>query len=232
MAPLGTRELIAVSVVARLLKTLLATVAPNPGAAVFLLGSMRAFGQDKSTLRRVALQKRDALTCREALPTNALCVHAHTISGYHAIGSELDPAPLIDVLAEQGVKLALPVLLDKETMVFRRWYRSRSLVPVGFGTMGPDADQPEVLPDLILAPLAAFSSTGQRIGYGKGHYDRALAKMHAAGQTPALVGLAFDEQEVPRFPVEPHDVPLDAVLTPTGLRVFDHGQKALAPFLR
>ncbi|CAN0586755.1 unnamed protein product, partial [Ectocarpus sp. 12 AP-2014] len=89
-------------------------------------------------------------------------------------------------------------------------------------TLGPDSDQPQVMPDLTFAPLAAFSSTGQRIGYGKGHYDRALSKMHAAGHIPAYVGLAFDEQEVSPFQAEAHDIPLHGVLTPSGLRIFDH----------
>jgi 5-formyltetrahydrofolate cyclo-ligase len=80
--------------------------------------------------------------------------------------------------------------------------------------------------------MSAFSATGQRIGYGKGHYDRALSKMRAAGHDPAYVGLAFDGQEVPPFEAEPHDIALDAVLTPSGLRVFDHGAQRLAPFLR
>ena len=155
----------------------------------------------------------------------------HLVSGYQAIGSELDPSALLDSSAAQGARLALPVLLDNQTLVFRLWNRKAPLVPVGFGTQGPDAGQPEVLPDLIFAPLAAFSSTGQRIGYGKGHYDRALAKMHAQGHRPAYVGLAFDEQEVPPFEAEAHDIPLDAVLTPTDLCVFASGERRLAPFL-
>lgn len=185
----------------------------------------------KAKLRQKVLSTRDALVERAPLRTGALAAEAYVVSGYHAIGSEIDPAPLMHSLAGQGAQLSLPVLLDKETMVFRAWDRSKSLVPVGFGTLGPDDDEPEVLPDLILAPLAAFSSTGQRIGYGKGHYDRALSKMHAAEHVPAYVGLAFDEQEVPPFEVEAHDIPLHGVLTPSGLRVFDHGQKALASFL-
>jgi 5-formyltetrahydrofolate cyclo-ligase len=153
------------------------------------------------------------------------------VSAYHAINSELDPAPLLESLAEQGARLALPVLLDRDTMVFRQWDGMKPMTPAGFGTLGPDADHPEVQPDLILAPLAAFSATGQRIGYGKGHYDRALSKMHAQGHFPAYVGLAFDQQEVPPFETEPHDIALHGVLTPSGLRIFDHGHEALAPFL-
>ncbi|MFN3227176.1 MAG: 5-formyltetrahydrofolate cyclo-ligase [Hyphomicrobiales bacterium] len=193
---------------------------------------------NKTDLRHSALALRDALpasyreSAAKALAEQALFkAGGQMVSAYHAIGSEFDPKFLLEVLAEKGVHLALPVLLDKETMVFRRWDRDKPLVPVGFGTLGPDADQPEVLPDLVLAPLAAFSAAGQRIGYGKGHYDRCLSKMHGAGHFPAFAGLAFDEQEVPPFEAEPHDIPLHGVLTPSGSRVFDHGREALLPFL-
>lgn len=194
---------------------------------------------NKQSLREQALARRDDLSSdlrtragqalADGLP---FYVAGKTVSAYHAIGSELDLGALTQCIEGQGAVLALPVLLDRETMVFRRWEHSHTLVPVGFGTLGPDADQAEVLPDLVLAPLAAFTSAGQRIGYGKGHYDRCLATMHASGHRPALVGVAYDEQEVPVFEVEPHDIPLDGVLTPSGLRVFDHRQDALLPFLR
>ncbi len=193
---------------------------------------------NKTDLRRSALARRDALPAsRRESAAKALAGKARfnadrrVVSAYHAIGSEIDPEPLIEALESTGAQFALPVLLDKETMVFRRWERSRNLVPVGFGTVGPDVGQSEVIPDLILAPLAAFSTTGQRIGYGKGHYDRALSKMHASGHFPAYVGLAFDEQEVPPFDTEAHDIPILGVLTPSGLHVFEHGREALLPFL-
>lgn len=192
----------------------------------------------KSDLRQTALANRDGLdeTSSIQASTSVSCAASWYLrdkcaAAYYAIGSEIDPGPLMQTLVEQGAWLALPVLLDRETMVFRAWDQTKALVPVGFGTLGPDADQNKVLPDLIFAPLAAFSSTGQRIGYGKGHYDRALSKMHVAGHVPALVGLAFDGQEVPPFEVEPHDVSLDGVLTPTGLRIFERGHDALAPYL-
>jgi 5-formyltetrahydrofolate cyclo-ligase len=193
---------------------------------------------NKQNLREQALEKRDGLampdrySAAQGLVEKApIKVAEKCFSAYHAIGSEIDPAPLVAALVSQGSRLALPVLLDQTTMVFRRWDPGKSLVPVGFGTLGPDADQPEMFPDLILAPLAAFSSAGQRIGYGKGHYDRCLSKMHAAGHFPGFVGLAFEEQEVPPFATEAHDIPLHGVLTPSGLRIFDHGQEVLAPFL-
>jgi 5-formyltetrahydrofolate cyclo-ligase len=66
-------------------------------------------------------------------------------------------------------------------------------------------------------PLSAFDRTGQRIGYGAGYYDRAIARLREKGLARQLIGIAFDCQEVPSVPAEPHDVPLDAILTESGL---------------
>ena len=72
----------------------------------------------------------------------------------------------------------------------------------------------------MLVPLAAFDRRGHRIGYGAGHYDRAIAKLHDKGMRPRLIGVAFDCQEVPLVPDEWHDVMLSDVLTESGLRSF------------
>ena len=70
-------------------------------------------------------------------------------------------------------------------------------------------------------PLLGFDARGQRLGWGKGYYDRYLAQRAAAATAPAgrpfAVGVAFACQQVPAIPSEAHDVPLDAVLTEGGL---------------
>ena len=63
-----------------------------------------------------------------------------------------------------------------------------------------------------------FDRQGHRIGYGAGHYDRAVARLREKGRDPVLIGVAFDCQEVGSVPAEPHDVPLHAILTESGLR--------------
>ena len=90
----------------------------------------------------------------------------------------------------------------------------------GFGTTGPGGDAEILDPDILLVPLSVFDGEGQRIGYGAGHYDRAIARLHAKGRQPVLIGIAFDCQEVASVPAEPHDVALHAVLTESGLRWF------------
>ena len=134
------------------------------------------------------------------------------VSAYWPIRSEADPRPLLDALRVAGVAVALPVVRDAELLLSRQWVSGALLVPAGFGTLGP-GPQTEAVPDAVILPLAAFDRTGHRIGYGKGHYDRAIARLAALATHPLLIGLAFSTQEVAHVPAEPHDVALDAVVT-------------------
>jgi 5-formyltetrahydrofolate cyclo-ligase len=76
----------------------------------------------------------------------------------------------------------------------------------------PRREAPAVDPDLLFVPLLAFDRRGHRIGYGAGHYDRTLKRLRAAGPIHA-VGVAYSVCEVAAVPDEPHDEPLDFILT-------------------
>jgi len=142
---------------------------------------------------------------------------------YRAIGSELDPAPLGRRLAASGVILALPVVIAPDApLIFRRAAEDASLVPDALGIPAPGPDAETVLPDLIVTPLLGYDSYGGRIGQGGGFYDRTLASLRAKAQVFAL-GLAYDGQDVDRLAREPHDQPLNGVLTPSGLQIFGRG---------
>jgi len=142
-------------------------------------------------------------------------------------GVDLDPepmqvegAPLMFALRENGARLCLPAILDKTTIVFRELVRGAALVEMGFGTAGPGDDAETLDPDIMLVPLAAFDSRGHRIGYGAGYYDRAIERLTEKGHAPRLIGIAFGCQEVPKVPDEPHDVVIPEILTEGGLRRF------------
>jgi 5-formyltetrahydrofolate cyclo-ligase len=102
-------------------------------------------------------------------------------------------------------------------MFFRRFDGAECLEPGVFGTQHPNAAQPVVDPDLIVAPLAAFDRRGGRIGYGAGHYDRAIAALAGRGHPFRVAGIAFACQEVEAVPVEPHDAPLSMIATEDAL---------------
>jgi 5-formyltetrahydrofolate cyclo-ligase len=182
----------------------------------------------KAALRAAALARRSELgdderrTASERLAAglDAIAVPPGAIvSGFLPIRDEIDVRPLLAALSSRGHPLALPAVLGKTELVFRRWRPGAPLEAAGFGLSHPSAEAGTVDPDVLLVPLAAFDCRGHRIGYGRGYYDRALARLDAQGRRRAI-GVAFSVQEVERVPDEPHDRRLDAVLTEAGLRVF------------
>jgi 5-formyltetrahydrofolate cyclo-ligase len=95
---------------------------------------------------------------------------------------------------------------------WRLWRPGDVLIKGGFGVREPGPDAPECFPVALLVPLAAFDRRGHRLGYGKGHFDRAIAAL--SQKHPVLtVGLAYAAQEVDDVPAEPHDRGLDLVVT-------------------
>jgi 5-formyltetrahydrofolate cyclo-ligase len=186
----------------------------------------------KRQLRAGALGRRDALAAERRIEA-ALAIAARVdeigiepgsvVSGFWPIRSEVDVRPLMFALREKGARLALPAILDRETIIFRELVRGAPLVDMGFGTAGPGEEAAILDPALMLVPLAAFDARGHRVGYGGGYYDRAVARLDARGMRPRLIGVAFDCQEVTAVPCEPHDVQLGAVLTESGLRRFEAG---------
>ena len=185
--------------------------------------------ETKKILRDDALARRDALdpewraaaSLAMADAAERIAVAPGTIvSGFLPIRSEIDLRPLMAALARGGARLCLPVVLDRATIVFREYRPGMALVGTGFGTSGPGAEAQVLDPAVMLTPLAAFDAAGNRIGYGAGHYDRAIARLHAKGMAPRLIGVAFDCQRVDAVPAEAHDVRLGEALSESGLRRF------------
>jgi 5-formyltetrahydrofolate cyclo-ligase len=81
-----------------------------------------------------------------------------------------------------------------------------------WGIREPKDDAPEVDPDVLIVPLAAFDRRGNRIGYGAGYYDMTINRLRALKPITA-VGIAYAAQEVPDVPVTERDARLDLVLT-------------------
>ena len=186
----------------------------------------------KQELRAAALAARDALgdKKREAAAT-ALAkrglpleiARGAVVSGYSPVRNEIDPAPLMLRLAEAGARLALPVINARgKSLTFRAWSPSDRLMMGPLGIPEPSPAAAELIPDVMLVPLAAFDRNGHRIGYGAGHYDHTFAHLRKAHAVTGI-GLAFAIQETPAIPALSHDVALDFVLTEKD--VFDFRSK-------
>jgi 5-formyltetrahydrofolate cyclo-ligase len=182
----------------------------------------------KAKLRSERLAARDALSVEERIEKSMAIAEAggslidllpgEEVSGFFPIRSEVDVRPLMHQLRSRGAKLAVPIVVDKHTIIFRELLPGAPVVSTGFGTFGPGEEARIVDPDVMLVPLAAFDRAGHRIGYGAGYYDRAISRLHAKGRQPRLIGVAFDCQQIDIVPAEDHDVALDAILTESGLQ--------------
>jgi 5-formyltetrahydrofolate cyclo-ligase len=182
----------------------------------------------KGDLRSIALAKRDALSdeqraaAAQALAKRGLPLEitpGMVVSGYSPIRNEIDPAPLMRKLAEAGARLALPAVMARgKSLAFRAWSPDDRLMLGPLGIPEPSPAAAELVPDVMLVPLAAFDPAGHRIGYGAGHYDFTLEHLRKVKAISA-VGVAFAVQQIKAVPAQPHDVALDFVLTEK--KVFD-----------
>lgn len=149
------------------------------------------------------------------------------VAGYWPDDGEIDPRPLMAALAERGVGLALPAVVERAAApVYRAWQPGEPLRPDRVGILAPEATAPTVVPDLVLCPLVAFDAAGRRLGRGGGYIDRALA---ALGTGVRVVGLAWEQQRASRVPTAAHDRTLDMVVTECRVYRRDHAVDVAGP---
>ena len=140
--------------------------------------------------------------------------------------AEYDARPLILRFLGRGAQAALPVVVAaRQPMVFRRWTPETKML-AGVYDIPIPADSPEVVPDVALIPLAGFDDEGHRLGYGGGFFDRTLAVIEPR---PMTVGVGFELARVPTIYPQWHDIPLDYVVTETGIRRREAGGSILIP---
>lgn len=177
---------------------------------------------NKSILRQSALARRDAMPATERAaavdavtqrPFPVAVAPGMIVSGYSPMKSEFNPVPLMRKLANAGVGLALPVTPKRgNPLIMRAFAFGDELASGVWGIREPKPEAPEVFPDIMLVPLAAFDRSGHRIGYGAGYYDMTIARIRAMKSVIAI-GLAFAVQEIGKVPASAFDQQLDLVLT-------------------
>ncbi|MBV9555743.1 MAG: 5-formyltetrahydrofolate cyclo-ligase [Pseudolabrys sp.] len=175
----------------------------------------------KARLRNEALAKRDVLapTFRAAAAETIAArrfpmpVSGKIVSGFMPMKTEINPLPLLRKLSDEGAALALPAIDGRGRPLIMRAYAFGDEFARGqWGIREPKADAPQVAPDVLLVPLAAFDRHGHRIGYGAGYYDMTIRAMRDK-KTVVAVGIAFAAQEIDRVPAHERDEALDFVLT-------------------
>ena len=183
----------------------------------------------KESLRRAALDARKAYVCTLSDADRARLEHklaehltslfagVSVVGGYCPLGSEISPLPAMEEARAVGAIVAFPCFANPAKPF--RFLAGDPLEPGPFGIMQPAKRHPVVQPDLILVPLIAIDGLGTRLGRGKGHYDRALARLKKSGAR--LVGVGWPLQRLTEtIPTDDWDIPLDAFASPDGLEIF------------
>lgn len=171
---------------------------------------------NKNTIRKEYFERRKNLSSREvALFSEMIAVHAYTnfflfsgkiIALYFPINNEVDPLALTYL---GNINTAFP-FIDRKEIVFKkldiaqgRKFKNKLEV-----FSPPPLNSPTVTPDIIITPLIAFDEKKNRIGYGKGFYDRYLKNFNGIS-----IGFAFEMQKISQVPSESCDIPLHYVIT-------------------
>lgn len=185
----------------------------------------------KVVLRKALLAQRSALAPSEAARLSALIAQrlllercwreAHLVALYVAARNEVSTEVLLDAAWNSGKRVLLPRCLPPEQgkglMEFALCRGRNDLVSGAYGLSEPGPQCPvwplageARYPDLMLVPAVGVSPVGARIGYGKGYYDRLLAR--PGWKDVPRIGLVYRFQVV-SFPADPKDVPLHGYLT-------------------
>ena len=135
---------------------------------------------------------------------------------YWPFRAEFDPRPLIDKLAAGGRAVALPVVIDRKgPLEYRAWAPGEPLIAGVWDIPIPEKRE-VVVPAMVLAPLVGFDRDCYRLGYGGGYFDRTLASL---APRPWAIGVGFAAQEIATIYPQPFDIPMDVIVTETGVRL-------------
>lgn len=139
------------------------------------------------------------------------------LSSYYPASFEVNVLRLFDANFKNKVKTFLPVLKKNNSMNFYQWNNNDILKVNKFGMLEPFAHLNQIIPSIILVPLLAFDSKKNRLGYGKGFYDRYLKKYLKKNKNILTIGIAFSCQKHHKLPVSNYDIRLNYILTEKGI---------------
>ena len=139
------------------------------------------------------------------------------IAGYYPSNYEVDIIKFLEEASKKKFRIALPVIKSSNLMNFKLWIFKEPLYVNKFGMLEPKNSKKKIIPDLIMVPLVAFDRQLNRIGYGKGYYDRSLKKIKNIKKKTISLGIAYSFQKCEKIPVNNHDFKLDYIFTEKGI---------------
>jgi 5-formyltetrahydrofolate cyclo-ligase len=177
--------------------------------------SLRSAIREKVKRISPTQREHDSARARKILEAQPIWQESQTILFFAPLADELDIWPSLPIALKAGKQVFLPRFLSGTNSYAACAVKipDSDLALGKFGIREPSETCPQIPVnrlDLLLVPGVAFDLHGRRLGRGKGFYDQLLATVR--GKT---CGVAFDEQIVTEIPVEPHDVLLNCILTPS-----------------
>ena len=167
---------------------------------------------------RMAISPAERRAAGERIATSIADIiarRAGVLGVYWPFRAEFDPRPLIDKITAGGRGVALPVVIDKKgPLEYRAWAPGEPLIAGVWDIPIPEKRE-VVVPAMVLAPLVGFDPACYRLGYGGGYFDRTLASL---SPRPLAIGVGFAEQQIVTIYPQPFDIPMDMIVTETGVR--------------
>ena len=139
------------------------------------------------------------------------------IAGYYPSYYEVDTLNFLEKASKKKFRIVLPVIKSSNAMSFKSWIFKEPLYVNKFGMLEPKNSSKNIIPDLIMVPLVAFDKHLNRIGYGKGYYDRSLKKISKIKKNAISLGIAYSFQRCKKIPTNKQDFKLDYVFTEKGI---------------
>lgn len=138
-----------------------------------------------------------------------------TVSAYWPFRGEPDLRGFLERVVVRGGRTALPVVIARgQPLVFRAWAKGEPLERGVWNIPVPSSEAANVMPDVVIAPVVGFDAACYRLGYGGGFFDRTLAAMP---KKPRVFGVGYRQAAIPTIYPQPHDIPMDAVVTEGGI---------------
>lgn len=182
--------------------------------------ALRAELRERRRIRTSARTTQDSAALTANLQKVTTEVGARSLSAYLSLPEEPDTRSFLQWAAEQGLRVLLPVARDDGLLDWAPYDGEGEDADIlGMPTPTSELLGPIAINDvdLILVPAAAVDRTGMRMGWGRGYFDKTLGSMEGC---PPVYAVIFDDELVDAVPRERHDMPVNGVVTPSGIVTF------------
>lgn len=172
-------------------------------------------------------QEMHAKKALEHIENHPFFIQSQHMAFYVANQGEIDPEPLMKKALSLGKNCYLPILHPtlQNQLLFMPYHDNEKMIKNRYGILEPPFVSDNIIfpwcIDIIFTPLIAYDDKGNRLGAGKGYYDRTFAfLMDQQRKSSKLIGMAHELQHVSSIKPEPWDIPLSAVLTENNFILF------------